>query len=63
METTLTLTPDLVRLIDRRYGDLGGDYFGLGAVKRYAEVALAKGFTGSVDEFVELVASELYFDT
>ena len=56
---TITITADLIDAIMDRYDDLGGSYYGHDSALSFANYTLADGFTGTVDDFINDVASDL----
>ena len=57
--TNFTITDDIINAIDARYNDLGGDYYGTDSIVQFAKYTLDNGFVGSVDDFINNVASDL----
>jgi hypothetical protein len=59
MTNTITITDSIIDAIDARYYDLGGDYFGRDSIVAFARITLDDGFVGSVNDFIDAVASDL----
>ena len=57
--TNITITADMIDAIMDRYDDLGGSYYGHDSALSFANYALADGFTGTVSDFIDAVASDL----
>ena len=57
--TTITITTDLIDAIMDRYDDLGGSYYGHDSAASFARYLLDDGFTGTVTDFIDAVASDL----
>jgi len=58
--TNYTLTPALTDAVIDAYEALGGSYYGHGNVAGFWNYAVADGFTGTLDELVADVASDLW---
>jgi hypothetical protein len=55
----IIINDNLIDAIDARYYDMGGDYYGRDSIVQFARYTLDNGFVGSVDDFINDVASDL----
>ena len=59
--TNFTLTADIIDAIMDRYENVyGGSYYGHNSALSFANYTVANGFTGTVSDFIDDVASDLW---